>query len=75
MATSTKAKVGFFTDDKGNKSSMRIISFIGSLMILGVWTVVSLIDMKMTPIGYEHVMLLAVLVGGKAGQTIVERMK
>lgn len=75
MATSTKAKVGFFTDSKGNKSSMRIISFIGSFMILGVWTMASIKLRVMAPIGYEHVMLLAVLIGGKAGQTIVEKMK
>ncbi len=73
MTEEEKKEVGFFTDSEGNKSSMRIISFIGSFLILGVWTIVSLKNMEMTPMGYEHASLLLVLIGGKAGQAFLER--
>lgn len=75
MATSTKAKVGFFTDDKGNKSSMRLMTNIGFFLIMGVWTIASIKVQVMAPIGFEHVALLGVFVGGKAGQALVEKMK
>lgn len=74
MATPTK-KVGFFTDNKGNKSSMRLMSVVGFFLIMGVWTIASIKIGKMAPMGYEHVALLAVCFGGKGGQALIERMK
>jgi len=74
MATSVK-KVGFLTDSKGNKSSMRLMSVIGFFLIMGVWTIASIKIGKVAPIGYEHVALLAVFFGGKGGQALIERMK
>ena len=73
MATPTKKKVGFFTDNNGNKSSTRLITFIGALCIFGIWTFVSIYNREMTAIGYEHAALLGVLIAGKSGQTFLEK--
>ncbi len=75
MAEIKEKVVGFFTDSDGNRSSMRFISLIGSFIILGVWAIVSLKDMKIAEMGYEHTSLLLVLIGGKAGQSFVEGRK
>lgn len=71
--TEEKKKVGFFTDSEGNKSSTRLISFIGAICIIGVWTLVSLKGMKVEPFGYELAALLAVFVGGKVGGAFMEK--
>ena len=73
--TAKKKKVGFFTDSDGNPSSMRLMSNIGFFLIMGVWTMASVKIQAMAPMGYEHVALLAVCFGGKAGQALVEKMK
>jgi len=61
--------VCFAMGDYGKIS--RVISpFFG-----GFFTMASIKIQAMAPIGYEHVALLAVFVGGKAGQALVEKMK
>ena len=73
--TEEKKKIGFFTDSEGNPSSMRLMYTMGAFCILGVWTLVSIVNMQMTAIGYEHAALLGVCFSGKVGQSFMEKKK
>jgi len=68
-------KTGFFTDENGNKSSMRLMSFIGFISIIGVFVGASIAKKMMVPIGYEHVLLLLTCLAPKTVQSYIEKMK
>ena len=72
MTEEIKKAVGYFADGNGDQSSIRLVSIVGSLSIIFVWSIVSLVDMKLAPFSTELVGLIGVLLGAKVGQKYFE---
>lgn len=57
-----------FSEDNGNPSTMRLLAFIGPMIILLTWSSNCLLTKTFVPIDTQTLATLAVLVGGKVWQ-------
>jgi hypothetical protein len=62
----------FFLDDAGRRSCMRLLCFVATLGVLGVWVWGNARAGCYVPLGYAESGLLAALCGGKALQGYFE---
>lgn len=59
---------GFFQEDNGNSSCMRMIAGIGSLLIIGTWAYMSIKTGTLISWGMKDVSVLMTLLGAKVWQ-------
>ena len=62
----------FFLDDEGRSSSMRLMCFLVTVLILAVWLWGNISSGQYIPLGYAESGLLGTLCGGKALQGYFE---
>lgn len=61
-----------FEDDNGGTSSFRVVWTIVVLLIFGVWAYISIKTEKMVQFSVGDASMIAMIIGGKIGQKIVE---
>ena len=65
----------FFEDDKGNKSSLRLLFFITWIAIVGVWVSISMHNWKIASLSTGDAMGVFVIHAAKVAQKYVENNK
>lgn len=64
---------GFFRNEEGERSSMRLVWAFISITVISIWAIISVHNWKVETIGYDLTSLLVLLSGSKVAQTMVEK--